>query len=139
MFSQKLTLSDSTSPTPVSVEVELTSPVGVQNPANKSQRSASSKPLDEPFVLSIGHESSGKGTKKVDRHLVRLDVTKAVTPAGTTTPIQGTATVYMVAIVPSNGVISKADVVQASQFIANFMGSTDSGVPTMTRLLNGEL
>lgn len=139
MFSQKLTLTDSSSPTPVSVEVELTSPVGVQNPANKSQRSASSASLDEPFVLTIGHESSGKGTKKVDRHLVRLDITKAVTPAGTSTPIQGTATVYIVAIVPSNGVISKEDVIQASQYIANFMGQSDSSVPVMTRLLNNEL
>lgn len=139
MFSQKLTLSDNTTPTPVSVDVELTAPVGVSNPTNKSQRMASSMPLGQPFALTIGHESSGSGTKQVDRHLVRLDITKTVTPAGATTPVSGTATVYLVAIVPNNGAISKADVVQASQYIKNFVAASDAGVSVMTRLLNNEL
>lgn len=138
MFSQKLILHDSSS-TPVAIEVELTAPVGASNPANKSQRSASAAPLDEPFVLTIGHETSGKGAKRVDRHLVRIDMTKSVTPSGTTTPILGTATAYAVVIAPGNGVISKENMLQAVQFLGNFLASTDAGTTVVQRLLNSEL
>lgn len=138
MLSQKLTLADSAT-TPNTVEVELTAPLGVSNPANKSQRGASSAALDEPLILSIGHESTGKGAKTVERHLVRVDMTKSVLAAGASVPSVATTSVYLVVIVPQGSVITKANVKQALEYLCNFVVSTDAEVTVLERLLNNEL
>lgn len=54
--------------------------------ASKSVRSNPAKPVSEPCILTISHETIKKASKKHLRHLVRIDMSKlgtdGVTPFG---------------------------------------------------------
>jgi len=68
--------------------------------AGASSRIASSSTIGAPHTLSVGHQTSGKGSAVVDRHVVRID---RVFAAAGDVPEQKLSA-YLVLVVPRQSV-----------------------------------
>jgi len=103
-----------------------------------SQRSNASAAIGEPDYLSISHQTKGKGSAAVDRHLVRLDTTFAEENAdGSIT--NATATAYVVLVVP-HSVVTIENIQLAYDKLAQFLSDTENGASetNFVRVINGE-
>lgn len=93
-----------------------------------SIRSAATAPLNAPEVLTIKNQKSSRGGIVLDRHLVRLDLTKI---NGSGAPVQ--ASVYVTIEVPEDAVITAAIIKDMRTQMINFMSDAN-----VVKLLNGE-
>lgn len=103
-----------------------------------SQRLNAAAEIGTPDAFTISHETKGKGAVAVDRHLVRIDTTYAVSnPDGSETV--ATATAYVVLVAP-HSVVTKANVKAAFAKVTAFLAATESGAtaPNIDRVLNNE-
>lgn len=104
----------------------------------KSIRNNASASIGAPDSFTISHETKGKGSSAVDRHLVRLDTTYEATDAQGSLS-QATATAYVVLVAPHNAV-TQANMQLAYDKIVAFLGATESGASNsnLVRILNNE-
>lgn len=103
-----------------------------------SIRSNAGSEIGIPDVLTISHETKGKGSGAVDRHLVRIDTTKKVSNGDGSVSKQ-IATAYLVLVVPQE-VVTKADVSAAYAKLLAFLSATEAGATAsnLNRILNNE-
>ena len=94
----------------------------------KAIRANPSAPLNAPETLTINHQKSSRGGIPLDRHLVRLDLTK-INASGA--PV--VASVYVTIEVPEDTVITAAMIKDMRTQMQNFW--VDANV---TKLLNSE-
>lgn len=100
----------------------------ISSAGGKTIRKDSTRPIEEPAVMTVSHETAGKGTSAVDRHLVRLDLTEldgdGVTAA--------TGSVHVVLTVPRK-IITAAIIQDLVVQMKNYLTSGN-----VTKILNGE-
>ena len=119
-FSQDITLAGDASSSRVYAETS-------QKDGNTIRKVASA-PLNAPEVLQIKHQESSRGGVPLDRHVVRLDLTK-ITSAG----LPVIASVYMTFEVPRDSAVTVAMIKDMRTQMNNF--TVDANV---VKLLNGE-
>lgn len=118
---------------------ENTTHYGLISVANSDSRRANAgADIGAPDVLTISHETKGKGIAAVDRHLVRIDTTFVAADA-TGNPVSATASAYVVLVMPHN-VVTKSNLQEAWSKIVNFLSASESGATetNFNRVLNGE-
>nr|URG16515.1 MAG: coat protein [Leviviridae sp.] len=106
---------------------------------SSSQRGNAAAPIGAPDLFRISHEISGKGDAAVDRHLIRVDLTKEIDGETTGVRRRATASAYVVLVVP-HSVVTKDDVREAFNRVKTFLNSTEDGASSdnLERVLNSE-
>lgn len=100
----------------------------ISSAGGKTVRKDSTRPLEEPCVMTISHEVAGKGSGAVDRHLVRFDITELDTD-GVTTAV---GSVHCVLTVPRK-IITAAIIQDLVVQLKNYLVTAN-----VTKILNGE-
>lgn len=101
--------------------------------ANKMLRRNLTKSMETPEVLTISHQTTGKGASAVDRHLARLDVTKLDAGDGVTL---ATGSLHVVATVPRiQGIIDAITMKHLRSQLVAFISDDDK----FTEFLNGAI
>lgn len=100
----------------------------VATSGSKTVRKDGTRSIGEPLVMTVNHESSGKGASLVERHLVRFDLTSLDTDGVTAK----TGSVHCVITVPGS-VITAAEMQDLRAFVVNYLTSAN-----FTKLLNSE-
>jgi len=103
-----------------------------------SVRSNEDATIGTPDLFTISHETKGKGAAAVDRHMVRIDTTKAIENSDGSIGT-ATATAYVVLIAP-HAVVTKADVAFAFAKLEAFLVATEAGATkqNLQRVLGNE-
>lgn len=103
----------------------------------KSVRNNASASMGTPDVFQISHETKGKGSAAVDRHLIRLDTSYESVESGVSTI--ATATAYIVLVAPHK-VVTSTNVKDAYKKLASFLAATEAGASSdnLARILNNE-
>lgn len=123
MFSADLTLTNVDASTQTYSQISLVDA--------KCIRKDATKPMSTPAALTISHQSYGKGLNVRDKHLVRLDHSKADTDADDNSVLS--CSTYFVIDNPQR-LFTEAEIADMINQLAEFLG----GAGNLTKILNGE-